>query len=116
MRRHDDDLAGRIKALMFVFEDLILVEAKGIQRILREVDQKDLALALKGASDEISKHLMSNMSERAAAALREEIDLLGTVRVKDVEEAQGRILEGVRELETEGEVVIRRAGDGDEYV
>ncbi len=116
MRRHDDDLAGRIKALMFVFEDLILVEAKGVQRILREVDQKDLALALKGASEEISKHLMSNMSERAAAALREEIDLLGTVRVKDVEEAQARILEGVRELETEGEVVIRRAGDGDEYV
>jgi flagellar motor switch protein FliG len=116
MRGQDDDLAARIKALMFVFEDLILVEGKGIQRILRDVEQKDLALALKGASEEVTQHITSNMSERAAAALREEVELLGTVRVKDVEEAQTRILEGVRELENEGEVVVRRAGDGDEYL
>jgi len=116
MRGRDDDLADKIKALMFVFEDLILVEGKGIQRILRDVDQKDLALALKGASEEVTKHITSNMSERAAAALSEEIELLGTVRVKDVEEAQMRILESVRELENEGEVVVRREGGGDEYV
>lgn len=112
----DDDLAARIKALMFVFEDLMLVDGKGIQRILRETDNKDLALALKGTSPELRQHIRSNMSERAADALDEEIELLGAVRVRDVEAAQQRIMEEVRRLEQTGEVVVRREGSGDEFI
>jgi flagellar motor switch protein FliG len=112
----NNELAAEIKSLMFVFEDLLLVDNKGIQRILREVDNKDLSLALKGSSPELRKHIMGNMSERAAAALEEEMDLLGAVRVKDVESAHQRILEEVRRLEDEGEIVIRREGGDDEFI
>lgn len=110
------ELAATIKSLMFVFEDLLLVDNKGVQRILREVDNKDLSLALKGASAELRKHIRSNMSERAAAALEEEIELLGAVRVKDVEDAHQRIMEEVRRLEEEGEIVVRREGGDDEFI
>jgi len=112
----DRELAGEIEALMFVFEDLMFVDGKGIQQILRDVDSKDLALSMKGASAELKKHLMVNMSQRAAAALDEEIELLGPVRVTEVQAAQRRILESVRELEQAGEVVVRRQGDSDEFI
>jgi flagellar motor switch protein FliG len=117
MESKNAELTTQVKQLMFVFEDLVQIDGKGIQRILREIDTKDLALALKAASPELAHHIKSNMSERAAGALDEEIELLGAVRVKDVEEAHGRIIEVTRQLEQEGEIVIRRQGGGsDEFI
>lgn len=110
------DIADQIKALMFVFEDLLLVDAKGIQRVLRDVDAKDLALALKAATDELKKHIRSNMSERAGQALEEEIEMLGPVRVKDVEAAHARIIEVVRGLSDAGEIMIAGRGGGDDII
>lgn len=110
------DIAMQIKALMFVFEDLILVDARGIQRVLRDIDAKDLALSLKAASDELKKHIRSNMSERAAQALDEEIEMLGPVRVKDVEAAHTRIIEIVRGLSDSGEIMIAGRGGGDDII
>jgi flagellar motor switch protein FliG len=101
---------------MFVFEDLLLVDARGIQRVLRDVDAKDLALALKAASDELKKHIRSNMSERAGQALEEEIEMLGPVRVKDVEAAHARIIESVRTLSDSGEIMIAGRGGGDDII
>ncbi len=110
------EIADQIKALMFVFEDLLLVDAKGIQRVLRDIDTKDLALALKAASDELKKHIRSNMSERAGQALEEEIEMLGPVRVKDVEAAHARIIEVVRGLSDSGEIMISGRGGGDDII
>lgn len=110
------DIAGQIKSLMFVFEDLLLVDGRGIQRVLRDVDSKDLALALKAASAELKQHIMSNMSERAGQALIEEIEMMGPVRVKDVEEAHARIIESVRSLADGGEIMIRGRGGNDDII
>lgn len=112
----DAEVAGRVKALMFVFEDLLLIDGKGIQRVLREVDTKDLALALKAASEELRQHIRSNMSERAAGALEEEMEILGPVRVRDVEAAHARIIESVRALEEAGEILIRSRGGNDDII
>lgn len=111
-----NDIADQIKSLMFVFEDLMLIDARGIQRILRDVDAKDLALALKAASNELKQHIRSNMSERAGQALEEEIEMLGPVRVKDVEAAHARIIEIVRLLSDSGEVMIEGRGGGDDII
>jgi flagellar motor switch protein FliG len=108
------ELAERVQNLMFVFEDLLLVDNKGMQRLLREIDTKDLALGLKAASPDLRQHVRSAMSERAAGALEEEMEILGSVRVKDVEAVHARIIEHVRALETAGEISIRgRGGDDD---
>jgi len=110
------EIAAQIKALMFVFEDLLLVDARGIQRVLRDVDAKDLALALKAASEELKNHIRANMSERAGQALEEEIEMLGPVRVKDVEAAHARIIETVRQLSDSGEIMIAGRGGGDDII
>jgi flagellar motor switch protein FliG len=110
------DIANQIKALMFVFEDLLLVDGRGIQRVLRDVDAKELALALKAASEDLKRHIKSNMSERAAQALEEEIEMLGPVRVKDVETAHARIIEAVRALADSGEIMIRGRGGNDDII
>ncbi len=110
------ELATQVRALMFVFEDLLLIDGKGIQQILREIETKELALALKAASEELKRHIKTNMSERAAAALEEEIELLGAVRVKDVEAAHARITETARLLEQAGEILIRREGGDDAII
>ena len=112
----DESAAREIKSLMFVFEDLLLLDNKGMQRLLREVENADLALGLKGASPELRKHIRAAMSERAAEALDEEIEVLGAVRVKDVEEAHARIIETVRTLEESGEIMIRKAGGNDDFI
>jgi flagellar motor switch protein FliG len=109
------ELADAIKNLMFVFEDLKTVDGKSMQRLLRDVDGKDLALALKAASEELKQHVFNNMSERGAAALREEIEYLGSVRVKDVEAAQARMIASARALEEQGEVVLAH-GKGDDVI
>jgi flagellar motor switch protein FliG len=116
IEERNGDLATRIRSLMFVFEDLLLVDGRGVQKVLGGVDGKDLALALKSASDELKAHVRGNMSERAGAALAEEIDLLGPVRVRDVEAAQQRIMDEVRRLEESGDIVVRREGSSDEFI
>lgn len=110
------DLAQQITNLMFAFEDLTTLDGKSMQRILRDVDSKELALALKAASDELKQHITKNMSERAAAALTEEMEYLGPVRVKDVEAAQTRIIAAVRTLEEAGEIVLSGRGGDDEVI
>jgi flagellar motor switch protein FliG len=110
------ELAQQITNLMFAFEDLTTLDGKSMQRILRDVDSKELALALKAASDELKQHIMKNMSERAASALQEEMEYLGPVRVKDVEAAQTRIISAVRTLEEAGEIVLGGRGGDDEVI
>lgn len=105
------ELADEIRRRMFLFEDLAGVEDRFIQRILREVDQQDLVLALKGASDGISQCLYSNMSSRMAEVVREEVKYLGAVRLRDVEAAQQRIVAIARRLEEEGEIIMSRGAE-----
>ncbi len=114
--QRDEELAGSIKKHMFVFEDLKLLETRSMQRVLRDIDSKELALALKGSSETIKDHIIRNMTERAGAALREEIEYMGAVRVKDVEECQGKIIGIVRALEEAGEVMILGRGGDDDII
>jgi len=116
LERRDAEIAGKVRQSMFTFEDLLRVGSAGVQRILREIDGKELALALKVASDELKAHLRKGMSERAASALDEEIEMMGPVRVKDVEAAHARIVESVRALAQSGEIQIAGQGGGDELV
>ncbi|MDN5293728.1 MAG: flagellar motor switch protein FliG [Eubacteriales bacterium] len=111
----DPELAEEIKRLMFVFEDIVQLDDRSIQRVLREVDGKELALALKGASEEVFNKISRNMSKRAADMLKEEIEFMGPVRLRDVEEAQQKIVNIIRKLEEAGEIVIARGG-GDEII
>lgn len=107
------DLAAQIKQMMFVFEDLVLVDDKGMQKVLRRVETTKLSLALKGASEEVKQKIFKNMSERAGVMLKEEIESIGAVRMKDVEEAQQTITRIIQELEAKSEIVIsgRKGGD-----
>ena len=102
----DPDLAAQIKQKMFTFEDVVLVDNKGLQKVLRKVESKELAIALKAASREVKEKIFSNMSERAAEMVNEEIEMLGAVRMKDVEDAQHAITRIIQEMEDQGEVVI----------
>lgn len=111
LRDRDSDLAGNVKALMFVFDDLVNIADRDMQRILVEVDQKELALALKGASGALREKMLANVSERAAAMIQEEIELMGPARVRDVEEAQRSILETVQSLEEQEEITLSRSGN-----
>jgi flagellar motor switch protein FliG len=111
----DPELAASIRDLMFVFEDILLIDDQGVMEILKRVDKKSLALALKGANDELRTKFFRNMSQRAAEMLKEEMEYLGPIRVKEVEKAQHEIVEVVRNLEEEGVIVIGGAG-GEEYV
>jgi flagellar motor switch protein FliG len=110
----DPELVEEIRRLMFVFEDIKLVDSKGIQSILKEVDNDQLALALKTASTELQEKIFGNMSERAAALIREDMQYMGPVRVTDVEAAQQKIVDIVRRLEDAGEIIIAgRGGESD---
>jgi len=110
----DPEMADRIRDLMFVFEDIAKLDDRSLQRLLREVPQKELAMALKVASDDLKQKLRSQMSTRAADALQEEMEFLGPVRLRDVEEAQGSVVRIVRQLGESGEIVI--GGGDDEMV
>jgi flagellar motor switch protein FliG len=107
----DMDLADEIKNLMFVFEDIIKLDEKGIARLLRDVESKDLAMALKAASEELAEKLLGTMSSRARDSLEEEMEFLGPVRVSDVEAAQAAIVQTARTLEEAGEIIIGGGGD-----
>jgi flagellar motor switch protein FliG len=106
------DLAAEIKQKMFVFENLVLIDDRGFQKMLRRVETADLAVALKAASDEVKDKVFRNMSARAGEMLKEEIEDMGPVRMKDVEDAQQKIAAMVQELEAAGELIISgRGGD-----
>ncbi len=107
----DSQISDQIKNLMFVFEDLMSLDDKSLQRLLREVDVKQLALALKAASAELKQKIMATMSQRAVAGLKEEIEFLGPVKMRDVEAAQTDIVSKVRALEETGEIVISGGTD-----
>ncbi len=111
MEQEDPELAEEIKQRMFVFEDLTLLDDQAIQLTLRQVETDDLALALKTASDQVEEKILSNMSQRAAEMLQEDMEYMGPVRIREVEEAQQRIVNVVRELEESGEIVIARGGE-----
>ncbi len=109
----DPDLAEEIKKRMFVFEDIVILDNRAIQRVVREVDNEDLRLALKVASDEVKDIVFKNMSQRMAETFKEEMEFMGPVRLRDVEEAQTRIVGSIRRLEEIGEIVIARGGGDD---
>src|SRR5690625_3669738 len=109
----DPELADDIKKRMFVFEDIVILDNRAIQRIIREVENEDLRLSLKVASDEVKEIIFKNMSQRMAENFRDEMEYMGPVRLKDVEEAQTRIVGTIRRLEDVGEIVIARGGGDD---
>lgn len=111
LEREDAELADKVKSSMFVFEDIITLDDVSIQRILREVDVKDLSLALKGCSEEVAEAIYRNQSKRAAASLKEDMEFLGPVRLMDVEKAQQSIVSIIRRLDEAGEIIISRGGE-----
>lgn len=111
----DTDLAEEIRKRMFVFEDILTLDNRSIQRFLRDVENNQLAIALKGATEEVQKTIFGNMSKRLAEMIKEDIEFMGPVRLKDVEEAQQKIVNIIRKLEDAGEIVISRGG-GDEII
>jgi flagellar motor switch protein FliG len=116
LEAEDPDLVEQIRRLMFVFEDILLVNDKGIQSVLKEIDNDELALALKTASDELKQKIFKNMSERAAQLIQEDMQYMGPVRVSDVEAAQQKIVDVVRRLEDAGEIIISGRGGEKEMV
>ncbi len=111
LEKEDAELAEEIRQKMFVFEDIISLDDSSIQRVVREVDTKDLALALKGSSEEVKNRVLRNISKRAAEILREEMDYMGPVRLREVEEAQQKIVAIIRSLDESGEIILSRGGD-----
>ncbi|MDU0322774.1 flagellar motor switch protein FliG [Clostridium butyricum] len=111
LEREDAELADKVKSSMFVFEDVISLDDVSIQRILREVEASDLALALKGCSDEVANCIYRNQSKRAAASLKEDMEFLGPVRITDVEKAQQKIVSIIRRLDDANEIIISRGGE-----
>lgn len=111
MEKENAELSEKIKESMFVFEDIITLDDVSIQRVLREVETKELALALKGCSEEVSNVIYRNQSKRAAASLKEDMEFLGPVRIMDVEKAQMKIVSIIRRLDEAGEIVISRGGE-----
>ncbi len=116
LEAEDPDLVESIRRLMFVFEDILLVNDKGIQSVLKEVDNEELSLALKTASEELKQKIFKNMSERAAQLIQEDMQYMGPVRVSDVEAAQQKIVDVVRRLEDAGEIIIAGRGGEKEMV
>ncbi|MFC5541254.1 MAG: flagellar motor switch protein FliG [Bacilli bacterium] len=112
----DPELAEEIKKRMFVFEDIVTLDNRSIQRVIRECDNEDLLLAMKVSSDEVKEILFRNMSQRMAETFKEELEIMGPVRLRDVEEAQTRIVSIIRRLEEAGEIIIARGGGDDVIV
>jgi flagellar motor switch protein FliG len=111
LEREDAELAEKIRESMFVFEDIITLDDVSIQRILREVDSKELALALKGCSEEVQDAIFRNQSKRAATSLKEDMEFLGPVRLVDVEKSQSKIVSIIRRLDEAGEIIMSRGGE-----
>jgi len=116
IERRDAELAQQIRNLMFVFEDILLLDDRSIQRLMKDVDTKTLAVALKGSSEEIKGRILKNISERAANMIKEEMEYMGPMRVREVEEAQQRVVDVIRDLEESGDIVIMGGDAGDEFI
>jgi len=112
----DPELAEEIRKLMFVFEDIIFVDDRGIQELLKGVDNTKLVIALKTAPDEVKTKLFKNMSNRAATLLKEDLDAMGPTKISDVEKAQQEIVQQLKDLEAKGKALISRGGEGDAFV
>ncbi len=115
LSENNPEIAEDVKKMMFVFEDIILLDDRAIQQVLKEVDTRELSLALKGVSDEVQVRIFKNMSERAASMMKEEMEFMGPVRLRAVEEAQQRIVSIIRKLEEAGEIIVARGG-GEEMI
>ena len=111
LSRTNPELADEVRNRMFVFEDIVSLEDRSVQLVLREIDSKELAIALKGVPENVADKVTTNMSERAAISLKEEIELLPPTRLKQVEEAQGNIVKAIRRLEEAGQIVVSRGGE-----
>lgn len=116
LEEEDPELAEEIKKKMFVFEDIVLLDDRAIQRVLREVDNQELAKALKSVDQDVQDKIYRNMSKRAASLLREDMEFMGPVRLKDVEDCQQKIVNIIRKLEEAGEIVVARGGEEDVLV
>lgn len=114
LEESDPELADEIARLMFTFDDLVYVDDAGIQKAMREIDQKDLALALKAGNEEVKEKMLRNLSERAREMITEEMEFMGPVRMRQVEEAQQKIVGIIRRLEESGEIVVQGRGGGGE--
>jgi flagellar motor switch protein FliG len=110
------DLAAEIKNMMFVFDDLVLLDDRSVQRLLKEVETKDLAISLKAASDDVKNKIFANVSERVTVLIKEEMEFMGPMRLSDVEAAQQRIVETIRRLEEEGQIVIAGRGGKEDII
>jgi len=115
LAEENPELADEIKRRMFVFEDIVLLDNRSVQRILREIDAKDLSMAMKTASEDVKNLVFRNMSKRAVELLKEDMGYMGPVRLRDVEEAQQKIVNVIRQLEDSGEIIISR-GKEDELI
>ena len=113
LEEEDGELAEEIKKRMFVFEDIVLLDDRGIQRVLREVDNHDLSKALKSVDAEVKEKIFSNMSKRAVSFLKDDMEYMGPIRLHDVEEVQQKIVNIIRKLEDEGDIVISRPGENE---
>ncbi len=116
LEEEDPELAEEIKKRMFVFEDIVLLDDRAIQRVLREVDTQELGKALKSVAAEVQEKIFKNMSKRAASLLREDMEFMGPVRLKDVEDCQQKIVNVIRKLEDAGEIVVSRGGSDEMLV
>ena len=114
LEERDPELADEIARLMFTFDDVVYVDDTGVQRVLRDVESKDLALALKTANDEVKEKILKNMSSRAREMIEEEMEFMGPVRLKNVEEAQQKVVAIIRRLEDSGDLIIEGRGGGGE--
>ena len=112
----NQEMAQQVRDLMFVFEDIIILDDRAVQRMLREIDTKELAIALKGTKDEIKDKIFNNMSERARQMLQDDMEYLGPVRAKEVQDAQTNVVSAIRNLEAAGEITITRASVEDELI
>lgn len=113
LENQDKELAEKLRASMFVFEDIVTLTSSDIQKVLRNIEQKELALALKGSSDSVKELIFSNLSKGAADNVREEIEYMGPVKLSDVEKAQQSIVANIRRLDEQGEIIIVRGGEDD---
>jgi flagellar motor switch protein FliG len=116
LEAEDPDLAAEIKNMMFVFDDIILLDDRSIQRLLKEIETKDLSLALKAASDTVKSKIFTNVSSRVKTMIEEEMEFMGPTRLSDVEAAQSRIVEAVRRLEEEGQIIISGRGGKEDVI
>ena len=116
LNQRDPELASEIKNLMFVFEDLLTLDDRSIQRVLKDVDMKELSLALKASSDDMKSKILSNVSERAGEMIKEEMEFMGPVKLRDVEKAQQKIVDIVRRLDEEGVIIMTSPGHAEEIV